>query len=253
MIGALRRSPLVLPLALVAAPARRRTRTRRGPSTARPRRRSARCAPSCAELERKVALMEWSAARYADWSACLRGVPVSEYGDPDRQFGYAYDERRRHGPRLHARARRRPEAAAPAGGLHVPRLPRGGDCRSDAPRPGGTAEAAPRRAAPPAARCASLERRVRRLKRAARRLEAAAERFDAWESCVSWVPVTEYGDPDGGFGYLFGAPARRRSPTGPRSPSTAATGTTRTTCSSPSSAATARAARCQNEPGEAVD
>ena len=31
-----------------------------------------------------------------------------------------------------------------------------------------------------------------------------SERFDEWESCLSWVPVTEYGDPDGGFGYLFG-------------------------------------------------
>jgi hypothetical protein len=36
-------------------------------------------------------------------------------------------------------------------------------------------------------------------------LNAASERFDEWESCVSWVPVTEYGDPDGMFGYLFGA------------------------------------------------
>ena len=45
------------------------------------------------DLSRKVELMELSAARYADWEACLRGVPVSEYGDPDRQFGYLYDER----------------------------------------------------------------------------------------------------------------------------------------------------------------
>ena len=42
------------------------------------------------------------------------------------------------------------------------------------------------------------------MKRAARRLEATSERFDAWESCVSWVPVTEYGDPEGRFGYLYG-------------------------------------------------
>jgi hypothetical protein len=44
------------------------------------------------------------------------------------------------------------------------------------------------------------------MKRTARRLLAASERFDQWESCVSQVPVTEYGDPDGKFGYLFGAP-----------------------------------------------
>ena len=45
------------------------------------------------DLERKVELMELSAARYADWQACGHGVPVSEYGDPDRQSGYLYDER----------------------------------------------------------------------------------------------------------------------------------------------------------------
>jgi hypothetical protein len=32
----------------------------------------------------------------------------------------------------------------------------------------------------------------------------ASERFDAWESCVSWVPVTEQGDADGRFGYRYG-------------------------------------------------
>jgi hypothetical protein len=50
-----------------------------------------------------------------------------------------------------------------------------------------------------------LERRARRLFRRAQVLEAASERFDEWESCVSWVPVTELGDPDGKFGYLFGS------------------------------------------------
>ena len=30
-----------------------------------------------------------------------------------------------------------------------------------------------------------------------------SEEFDEWESCLSWVPVTEYGDPAGRYGYLF--------------------------------------------------
>ena len=50
-----------------------------------------------------------------------------------------------------------------------------------------------------------LERRARRLFRRAQLLETASERFDEWESCVSWVPVTDLGDPDGKFGYLFGS------------------------------------------------
>ena len=45
-----------------------------------------------AQLQRKVELMELSADRYADWQTCIHGVPVSEYGDKDRQFGYRYDE-----------------------------------------------------------------------------------------------------------------------------------------------------------------
>lgn len=163
------------------------------------------------QLEDKVELMELSAARYAAWETCIRGVPVSEYGDPDRQSGYAYDERDGSG-----------RSFMPA--LGVDRRSRRGRedylfldfartrmCRSEAPKPGGTADAASVgrrvRAGPTGRRRGSLralERRARRLKRVVRRLEAASERFDAWESCVSWVPVTEYGDPDGGFGFLFG-------------------------------------------------
>lgn len=45
------------------------------------------------------------------------------------------------------------------------------------------------------------------MQRLSRSLERSAERFDVWESCVSWVPVTELGDPDGKFGYAFGSGA----------------------------------------------
>ena len=185
--------------------------------------------------------MELSARRYATGRRACAVVPVSEYGDPDRQFGYAYDERdgtgrgpmpalavdRRSGrprglPLPHvARASALPQqrAACPAG----PRTRRALRRRRHAARP-----RAPRRAAQ-ARRCGGLD--------------AASERFDAWESCVSWVPVTEYGDPDGAFGYLFGCGTRSAS--GRRWRSTAATGTTPTTCSWPSSAATARRRRAR--------
>jgi hypothetical protein len=86
-----------------------------------------------------------------------------------------------------------------------------GNCRSDAPQPGGTADPAFHRVSAAAAgqtlprTVRNLERRVKVMKRVAQGLLASSERFDEWESCVSWVPVTEYGDPDGGFGYLFGS------------------------------------------------
>jgi hypothetical protein len=166
------------------------------------------------DLSQKVELMELSAARYADWEACLRGVPVSEYGDPDRRWGYLYDERNGIGqsymPALAVDRKSRPRKED----YLFLNFSRKGNCRSNAPLPGGTAEpasvrptaAASGRARRPTLRgtIRRLERRVRQMKRSARRLQAASERFDEWESCVSWVPVTEYGDPEGKYGYLFG-------------------------------------------------
>jgi hypothetical protein len=155
------------------------------------------------ELEDEVDLMELSAARYARWEKCLRGIPVSELGDHDRRYGFAYDERdgtgRGHMPALAVDRRSR------AGREDYLMLDFSPECESAAPRPGGTAE--PASAAASALR--GYERRVRRLDRAVGRLDAASERFDAWESCISWVPVTEYGDPDGQFGYIGDPPGYR--------------------------------------------
>jgi hypothetical protein len=156
--------------------------------------------------------MELSAARLADWQACVQGVPVSEYGDPDGQYGYVYDERDGtgigHRPALAVDRSRRP------GGEDYRFLAFAPDasCRSDAPVPGGTAGAS---SLAHRGTLRGLEVRTARLTRAIRRLSASAERFNAWASCVSWIPVTEYGDPDGRFGYLFGpagAPASSYKP-----------------------------------------
>ena len=174
------------------------------------------------DLSRKVELMELSAARYADWEACIRGVQASEYGDPDRQWGYLYDERNGLGtsymPALAVDRKSRPRKED----YLFLSFSRAGNCQSSPPQSGGTADPASVRATAAASRgqrgqtlrgtLRSLERRVRNMKRSARRLLAASERFDEWESCVSWVPVTEYGDPDGKFGYFFGA--RGASPDG---------------------------------------
>ena len=74
---------------------------------------------------------------------------MSEYGDPDRQFGYAYDEGDGSGPgfmpalAVDRRSRPRKEDY-----LFLA-FRRGRDCRSHAPKPGGTAEAARARGATP--------------------------------------------------------------------------------------------------------
>lgn len=191
-------------------------------------------------LERSVELMELSVARYDDWESCLRYVPVSEYGDPwEHRFGYLYDAREGTGAgpmdalAIDRKSRPRKEHYM---FIDFDRS----RCRSQQPQPGGTAEPASVRPTPPplpgpavarrlssqlrtvkrarrpsasaSARRGSLKRQVGRLMRRAERLfaraqvlEAASERFDEWESCVSWVPVTQQGDDAYKFGYLYGA------------------------------------------------
>jgi hypothetical protein len=162
-----------------------------------------------ARLERQVELMEESAENAEDWMTCIKYVPVNEQGDRDRQFGYLYDERDGTGPGYMdaiAVDRRRRRGKEDYLFMHF----RGDGCRSDTPQPGGTAEPASARAAGTSkqlglgGRLKLLERRAERLSKRSQRLETISERFDEWESCVSWVPVTELGDPDRRFGYLFG-------------------------------------------------
>ena len=163
-----------------------------------------------ARLERQVELMEQSAENAEDWMTCIKYVPVNEQGDRDRQSGYLYDERDGTGPGSWMASQWTGAAAAaerttcsctsavtaagattpsPAG----PRSPhRRGPRAPQAPSP------RPRRTAD------VLERKAERLSERSQRLETISERFDEWESCVSWVPVTELGDPDQRFGYLFG-------------------------------------------------
>ncbi len=164
-----------------------------------------------ARLESQVELMEQSAENAEDWMTCIRYVPVNEQGDRDRQSGYLYDERDGTGVGYMdgiAVDRRRRAGREDYLFMHF----REGGCRSDNPQPGGTAEPASVRARsarvqrqPSLKRKVTLlEHRARRLWTRSQRLETASERFDEWESCVSWVPVTEMGDPDQRFGFLFG-------------------------------------------------
>jgi hypothetical protein len=207
-------------------------------------------------LEAKVELMQLSVARLGDWHACIAGVPVSEYGDPDGRSGFLYDERDGTGPYFRAAlAVDRTSRPGREDYLFLA-MRRSGGCQSAAPLPGGTAEPAIAHAARAGGARDSvggLERRIRRLKRAVRRLERASERFDEWESCVSLIPVTEYGDPDGGFGFVF---ARTGSPGFAYRPALAID---RSDWDDPDFMFVAFAGgdrpggTCRSEPGEAVD
>jgi hypothetical protein len=171
---------------------------------------------SANNLERKIEIMEQTSDRYALWKTCVSLVPVNEVGDSDNRFGYEYDER--DGTKqtymsalVVDRGDDKPEYA-------FLKFDRRDGCESQPPQPGGTAEdasaggldtiqtdlASQETATSREARVLALERKVRRLEARAEDLEKMSERFDEWESCLSWVPVTEYGDADGHFGYLFG-------------------------------------------------
>jgi len=167
-------------------------------------------------LERKIEAMEHTADRYARWKRCVSLVPINEVGDPDNRFGFNYDERDGTGKTYMSalvvdREDERPEYA-------FLKFARRDGCESQPTQPGGTAEdasgvgpdairtelVAQATATSREARVLALERKVRRLEERAEDLESMSERFDEWESCLSWVPVTEYGDASRRFGYLYG-------------------------------------------------
>jgi hypothetical protein len=168
-------------------------------------------------LSEQVELMEQSAENYEDWQTCLRYVPVNEQGDRDRTNGYLYDERDGTGGGYMdgiAVDRRRRWGREDYLFIH---LSRDAGCRNESPQPGGTAEPASvaaaagsrpykrsRRRTGLTGQLARLELKAARLSARSQRLETISERFDEWESCVSWVPVTEMGDPDQKFGFLYG-------------------------------------------------
>ena len=164
-------------------------------------------------IERMIERMERTADRWDRWTKCVSELPVSEYGDPDHRFGFNYDERDGTGLDLRpalaidGKAGRRPN-------MVLFEFSRRKGCRSlgtEPTQPGtpgapGTADPAKLpRSRPPARRTSlgALERRLEDLERREARLEKMSEQFDEWESCLSWIPVTEYGDPEGRFGYVY--------------------------------------------------
>ena len=200
------------------APRARKTGHAASPRGHDRRRRSGRPLPSkIGRLERqlefnqgRVELMERIARNFHHWMTCVSRLPVSEYGDPDHRSGFLYNERDGTG------LDRRPALAVDTGNRRRPdymflKFAHRDDCQSAPTRPGtpgspGTGDnaklGAPRGSSL-RSRVRALERRLKRLDRRAARLDSMSERFDEWESCLSWIPVTEYGDPDGYFGYLY--------------------------------------------------
>ena len=188
-------------------------RTDLSTASARPmlRRQVRRLERTVRRFEAMVEIMERIARGYRHFKRCVSWVPVSEYGDPNHTFGYRYDERDGTGLDYRPALARHPNRRRPD--YMFLNFSKRDACQSAPTVPGtpeepGTAD--PAFAGLTAASAPTLRIRVRRLEkkvedleRRAERLLAMSEEFDEWESCLSWVPVTEYGDPDKQYGYLF--------------------------------------------------
>ena len=158
-------------------------------------------------MQRRLHGYERTMARMNRWFRCVRHVPVDLMGDEQHRWGFHYDER--DGAGLDTRTALTVHQGSRRPHLVLLRLSRAKGCLSRAPDPNGTGDDArpsrgressshPRR--PP--RIGVLELRLRRLERRLVRVESGTERFDEWESCLSWLPVTEYGHEDQDLGYL---------------------------------------------------
>ena len=168
-------------------------------------------------LEQRLRFLSTSAARFQALLGCTREVPVDQVGDTGHAWGFQYDERDGTGvdlrPALVRSRRGRPDLAM----LRLSTAPR---CLSAAPDPNGSgadARGVVPRAAPAAPRprrsdVASLLQRLGQLEQVSERVALEAERFDDWESCLSWLPVTEAGDAAQDLGYLNGRRARGKAP-----------------------------------------
>jgi hypothetical protein len=146
------------------------------------------------------------ARRFDTLLGCTTRVGVDRAGDRQHRWGFWYDER--DGTGLDLRPALVTHRGRGEGRWDLLRLDTRRRCLSAPADPNGAGDDAR-----PAARTGvrshgqlqGLRRHLRRVERLADRVDARTERFDAWESCLSWLPVTEAGDADQDLGYVTGA------------------------------------------------
>ena len=154
------------------------------------------------KISRVLKPMERSVARYRSWRRCITEVGASEEGDPDHRYGFVFDEIDGSGRGFETAIALDRKGKADYRFLDF--ADRRG-CRSARTVVGGTADAA--RAVRSGAFASAtptvgeLERDLAGLADRADVVERSAGRFDDWESCLTWLPVTQFGDPDRRFGY----------------------------------------------------
>lgn len=220
--------PAIRPTADPGPPARRTAHSAQRVNQRVTRRSAVTPAAQLARLAARLRGLEHDARRFGQLLGCTTYVGVREAGDRQHRWGFLYDERDGTGvdrrPALVRAPLRRSDAV-------LLRLATKRRCLSAAPDPNGTGEDA-RRATPSLAQ----------LERLAKRVERTAARFDRWESCLSWLPVTEDGDPRQDLGFL--ATRTRHLP---------AIWVDTSERDDPDYELLVRTRTCDSEPGESVD
>jgi hypothetical protein len=150
-----------------------------------------------AAVGRRLAYYERLSRRFGVLLRCTTRVGVDRVGDRRHRWGFRYDEG--DGTGLDLRT-----ALVSHSGRDLPRwfllelstIRRCLSIRSDPNGAGDDARTGFRRLG-----VRELARWLRRLEQRAATIERRTERFDAWESCLSWLPLTEAGDAEQDLGY----------------------------------------------------
>lgn len=148
-------------------------------------------------LGRRLRMLDREARRFGVLLDCTTRIGVDRAGDVRHRWGFLYDER--DGTGLDTRPALVRHTGSDRARWYVLRLSTERRCLSAPADPNGAGDDARpvRRAGHP-----GMEAELRRLQRLAKVVEARTERFDSWESCLSWLPLTEAGDDEQDLGYL---------------------------------------------------
>jgi hypothetical protein len=160
------------------------------------------------ELEKRALGLQRAGSRFDVLEGCTTPLGVDQIGDPGHRFGLLYDER--DGTGVDTRTALSPHRGSATPDLQLLSLSRSAGCLSRPTDPNGSganARTVPTR--PGAVTLGSLRGLLKLLESRVARTDAITSRFDDWESCLSWLPVTEDGDQrqDLGFVTADGTPA----------------------------------------------